>query len=72
MVFAAFTGAFVFRRGQALAWRQLKDRGIYVATNPSSSFFYVLTASHAFHLVGGVTPCPAWVSGPCSWAAAAP
>ncbi|MGA2267547.1 MAG: heme-copper oxidase subunit III [Bryobacteraceae bacterium] len=51
------TGAVLgvlFLIGQALAWRQLKDLGIYVATSPSSSFFYVLTASHAFHLVGGV------------------
>ncbi len=44
----------LFLLGQALAWRQLKDVGIYVATSPSSSFFYVLTASHAFHLLGGV------------------
>ena len=44
----------LFLLGQALAWRQLKELGIYVATSPSSSFFYVLTASHAFHLVGGV------------------
>jgi cytochrome c oxidase subunit 3 len=44
----------LFLLGQALAWRQLKDLGIYVATSPSSSFFYVLTASHALHLVGGV------------------
>ena len=44
----------LFLLGQALAWQQLKDLGIYVATSPSSSFFYILTASHAFHLVGGV------------------
>jgi cytochrome c oxidase subunit 3 len=44
----------LFLLGQALAWRQLKDAGFYMATNPSSSFFYVLTASHAFHLLGGV------------------
>jgi cytochrome c oxidase subunit 3 len=44
----------LFLIGQAIAWRQLKDAGVYVATNPSSSFFYVLTASHAFHLLGGV------------------
>jgi cytochrome c oxidase subunit III len=45
----------LFLAGQALAWRQLKEAGFFVATNPSSSFFYVLTASHAFHLLGGVT-----------------
>ena len=44
----------LFLLGQALAWSQLKDLGIYVATSPSSSFFYVLTASHAVHLLGGV------------------
>jgi cytochrome c oxidase subunit 3 len=45
----------LFLVGQALAWRELKIAGIYVASNPSSSFFYVLTASHALHLLGGVT-----------------
>lgn len=45
----------LFLVGQAIAWRQLKAAGVYIATNPSSSFFYVLTASHAFHLLGGVT-----------------
>jgi cytochrome c oxidase subunit 3 len=44
----------LFLLGQAFAWYELKQAGVYVATNPSSSFFYVLTASHAFHLLGGV------------------
>lgn len=44
----------LFLVGQAYAWRQLKEAGIFVSTNPASSFFYVLTASHAFHLLGGV------------------
>ena len=44
----------LFLSGQAIAWTQLRDAGVFVATNPSSSFFYVLTASHAFHLLGGV------------------
>ncbi len=44
----------LFLVGQAMAWRELKDAGVYIATNPSSSFFYVLTAAHAFHLLGGV------------------
>jgi len=42
----------LFLGGQTMAWLQLKDAGVFVATNPSSSFFYVLTASHAFHLLG--------------------
>lgn len=44
----------VFLIGQAIAWSQLRAAGIYVATNPSSSFFYVLTAVHALHLIGGM------------------
>lgn len=44
----------VFLTGQYVAWMQLRARGVYVATNPSSSFFYVLTAAHAIHLLGGV------------------
>jgi len=44
----------LFLVGQALAWRELREAGLFVASNPSNSFFYVLTASHAFHLLGGV------------------
>jgi cytochrome c oxidase subunit III len=45
----------LFLAGQAWAWHELKEAGIYVASNPSSSFFYVLTATHAAHLIGGVS-----------------
>ena len=38
--------------GQIIAWRQLAAAGVYLATNPSSSFFYVFTGAHALHLVG--------------------
>ena len=51
---AATALGIVFLAGQALAWRQLSQAGVYAASNPSSSFFYVLTAAHAFHLVGGL------------------
>lgn len=43
-----------FLAGQWLAWRTLADRGFFVATSPSSSFVYLLTASHAVHLAGGL------------------
>jgi cytochrome c oxidase subunit III len=39
---------------QLLAWHQLAWRGVYLATNPSSSFFYLLTAAHGVHLLGGI------------------
>jgi cytochrome c oxidase subunit 3 len=45
----------LFLIGQAFAWRQLSAAGIFVATNPSSSFFYLLTAAHALHILGGLT-----------------
>jgi cytochrome c oxidase subunit III len=45
---------FGFLLGQWLAWRELADRGFYLATAPSSSFVYLLTAAHAIHLAGGI------------------
>jgi cytochrome c oxidase subunit III len=44
----------LFVAGQYIAWRQLNAQGLYLATNPSSSFFYVLTAVHALHVLGGL------------------
>jgi cytochrome c oxidase subunit 3 len=44
----------IFLVGQCLAWRTLASNGVYLATNPSSSFFYVLTAMHGLHLLGGM------------------
>jgi cytochrome c oxidase subunit 3 len=43
-----------FLAGQWIAWGELKSRGFFVATNPSSSFVYLLTAAHAVHLAGGI------------------
>ena len=44
----------LFVAGQYIAWRQLSAEGVFLATNPSSSFFYVLTATHALHVLGGL------------------
>lgn len=43
-----------FLVSQLLAWRQLVRQGVYVASNPHSSFFYLLTAAHGVHLLGGL------------------
>jgi cytochrome c oxidase subunit III len=43
-----------FLAGQVIAWRQLAAAGLFLASNPSSSFFYVFTATHALHLLGGI------------------
>ena len=48
----ALGGIFVV--GQVFAWRVLAGQGLFLATNPSSSFFYVFTAAHALHLIGGI------------------
>lgn len=44
----------LFVAGQYVAWRQLSAQGLFLATNPSSSFFYVLTAAHGLHVLGGL------------------
>ena len=44
----------LFVAGQYVAWMQLRAQGLFLATNPNSSFFYVLTAIHALHVSGGL------------------
>jgi cytochrome c oxidase subunit 3 len=44
----------LFLIGQLVAWRQLVAQGVFMATNPASSFFYIFTAAHGVHLLGGV------------------
>ena len=44
----------MFVAGQYVAWKQLIAQGLYIWTNPNSGFFYVLTAAHALHVLGGL------------------
>jgi len=44
----------VFVVGQYIAWLQLRAQGLYVPTNPNSSFFYVFTGVHVAHVLGGL------------------
>jgi cytochrome c oxidase subunit III len=44
----------LFVIGQYVAWGRLSAEGFYLATNPSSSFFYLLTAAHVLHVLGGL------------------
>lgn len=46
--------AFAFLAGQILVWRQLLAQGVYLASNPASSFFFVFTGLHALHILAGV------------------
>ncbi len=50
--------ALMFVIGQLVVWQQLNDRGLYVASNPANTFFYLLTGLHVLHLLGGL-----WVWG---------
>jgi cytochrome c oxidase subunit 3 len=55
---AAGVFAFSFLAGQLWAWQQLNASGYFVAANPANAFFYLLTALHGLHLLGGL-----WVWG---------
>jgi cytochrome c oxidase subunit 3 len=45
---------FAFLASQLFAWKQLARQGVFLTTNPHSSFFYLLTATHGLHLLGGL------------------
>jgi cytochrome c oxidase subunit 3 len=53
-LYATLGLGLLFVAGQYVAWAQLRSQGLYLATNPNSSFFYVLTAIHALHVTGGL------------------
>ena len=44
----------IFLIGQVIAWRHLAAEGVFIASRLASSFFYVFTALHAAHLLGGI------------------
>lgn len=51
---AATICGVLFLAGQIVAWKELAASGVYLATNASSSFFYLFTAAHGLHLAGGI------------------
>jgi len=51
---AGGASAVTFLAGQLLAWRQLSGAGYFLASNPANSFFYLITAMHGLHLMGGL------------------
>ncbi len=46
--------AVLFLVAQLELWRHLQGMGYYVNTNPANSYFYLLTAVHGLHLLGGL------------------
>lgn len=60
--------ASAFLVGQLVAWRELSASGYFLDANPANSFFYLLTAMHGLHIVGGLvalarTTLKAWTPG---------
>lgn len=53
-LFAAGLLTFAFLIGQWLAWREIRYSEFFTPLNPAVAFFYVLTAVHALHLLGGL------------------
>lgn len=51
---AAGVCAFAFLAGQLLAYRELLELGYYASSNPANGFFYLITAMHGLHLMGGL------------------
>ena len=45
---------FAFITGQLLVWQHFISVGQYASTNPANAFFYLFTALHGLHLLGGL------------------
>ncbi len=43
-----------FLIGQLLVWNQLYDLGYVLTSNPANSYFYLFTAVHGLHILGGL------------------
>ena len=46
--------ALAFLIGQLIVWLQFINLGYYVSSNPANAYFYVFTALHGLHLLGGL------------------
>jgi cytochrome c oxidase subunit III len=47
-----------FVAGQLIVWKQLNDAGYFVSSSAAAAFFYLFTAVHGVHVLGGLV---AWV-----------
>ena len=48
----------LFTLGQITAWQELNAVGYFLASNPANTFFYLITALHVMHVLGGMV---AWL-----------
>jgi len=51
---AAVLFSVLFLLAQLDLWSQLQSMGFYINGNPANSYFYLLTAIHGMHLMGGL------------------
>ncbi|ROS00977.1 cytochrome c oxidase subunit 3 [Sinobacterium caligoides] len=51
---AAIFCTLLFVLGQWQVWLLLIGQGFFIESNPANSYFYLLTALHALHLIGGL------------------
>lgn len=54
LLLAGGVAAMAFLGSQLWAWQSLLDARVALAGNPAASFFYVLTALHGLHVIGGL------------------
>lgn len=53
-VWATAVAGFGFLVGQYFAWQQLHIHGSFLDSGPASTFFFLLTGTHAVHLTAGL------------------
>ena len=46
--------AYLFLLGQLIVWYQLMSQDFYATSNVANAYFYLLTALHGLHLIGGL------------------
>ena len=46
--------AYSFLIGQLIVWYQLMNTGYYATSNVANAFFYLFTAIHGLHIIGGI------------------
>jgi cytochrome c oxidase subunit 3 len=51
---AAGVSSLGFLAGQLIAWRALAAAGYFSAADPAAAFFYLVTAIHGLHVLGGL------------------
>ena len=54
LLWAGGIAAMAFIGAQLWAWQTLLDAKVGLAANPAASFFYVFTALHGLHVLGGL------------------